>query len=176
MIRLKFTKSELIQNQGATTFCEKITFGSEVFEKMHNLRNLKDVEVSGSIHYDDKSEVADVLLKIKGIMVVPCAITNEDVDYPFDSEGDVIYAFHKVEKDSDIIEAKGDVIELMPQVFQQIILEIPLKVVKEGLKEYPHGNGWEVMKEEDLNREKAKKIDPRMAKLAEFKFDGDEEK
>ena len=171
---MKFSKNEIIQSHNSIEFDDYISFDADIFKKMHNLRNLKDVEVSGSLTYDDSSDLVDAFLHIEGVMVVPCAITNEDVDYPFTAEGDVIYAFHKVDKDGDIIEAKGDVIELMPQVFQTIILEIPLKVVKEGLKEYPKGDGWEVISEEDLEKQKSKEIDPRLAKLAEFKFEDED--
>ena len=104
-------------------------------------------------------------------MVVPCSITNEDVDYPFHTEGSQVFAFHKVSKDSDIIETKGDIVELMPVIFQTIILEVPLKVVKEGLKEYPKGDGWEVIREEDYIKAKKDEIDPRLAKLREFKVE-----
>ena len=59
--------------------------------------------------------------------------------------------------------------ELLPVVFQLILMEVPLKVVKEGIKEYPKGKDWEVVKEEDYQKEKRKEIDPRLAKLKEFK-------
>lgn len=173
MIRLKFSKRDLIQAENNIEFNDTITFEHEVFAKMHNLRDLKNVDISGTLQYDEVSDLATCQLQVSGTMVVPCAITNEDVDYDFETDGDVVYAFHKVEKDGDVIEAKGDVIELLPQVFQLIMLEIPLKVVKEGIKEYPKGDGWEVITEADLEESKKNEIDPRMAKLADFKFEDD---
>ena len=50
-------------------------------------------------------------------------------------------------------------------------MEVPLKVVKEGIKEYPKGDGWEVVKEEDYTKSKKDDIDPRLAKLKEFKLE-----
>ena len=50
-----------------------------------------------------------------------------------------------------------------------ILMEVPLKVVKEGLIEYPKGNGWEVVRESDQVEERP--IDPRLAKLKDFKLD-----
>lgn len=171
MIGLKFSKQEIMQSENGIEFDDTITFDKNDFAKMHSLRDLKNIEVSGNLIYDEKSDLATAHLEIDGTMVVPCAITGDDVDYDFACEGDAIYAFHKVEKDDDIIEAKGDVVELLPQIFQFIILEVPLKVVKPGLKEYPKGDGWEVITEEDLAKEKENRVDPRLAKLAEFKFE-----
>ena len=51
------------------------------------------------------------------------------------------------------------------------MMEVPLKIVKEGLTQYPKGDGWEVVKEEDYIKEKSKEIDPRLAKLKEFKLE-----
>lgn len=172
VILLKWSKNELLNSLNeAIHFSEEITFEKEVFSKMNHLRDLRDIDVSGQIQYDSHSELATCTFEVEGVMIVPCAITNEDVEYPFDCSGSQVFAFHKVSKDEDIIEAKGDVIELMPTIFQTIVLEIPLKVNKEGIKEYPKGEGWEVIKEEDYIKAKSDEIDPRLAKLKEFKIE-----
>lgn len=49
-------------------------------------------------------------------------------------------------------------------------MEVPHKVVKEGV-EYPKGKGWEVVTEDDFNASKKNAIDPRLAKLKEFKIE-----
>lgn len=172
MILLKWSKSELLNSQNETIhFDEEISFEPAVFSKMHHLRDLRDIEVRGEIHYDAHSDLAACTFQVEGVMVVPCSITNDDVDYHFATEHTQMFAFHKVHKDEDIIETKGDVVELMPTIFQTIILEVPLKVVKEGIKEYPKGNGWEVIREEDYIKSKKDEIDPRLAKLREFKIE-----
>ncbi|NBK97381.1 MAG: DUF177 domain-containing protein [Erysipelotrichia bacterium] len=169
---MKWSKNELLNSPNETVhFDEQITFGEEVFSKMHHLRGLRDIEVSGEIHYDTHSDLATCDFEVEGVMIVPCSITNEDVDYPFACDAHQLFAFHKVSKDEDIIETKGDIVELMPTIFQTIILEVPLKVVKEGIKEYPKGKGWEVIREEDYTQKKKDEIDPRLAKLREFKVE-----
>lgn len=45
-------------------------------------------------------------------MVVPCAISLEDVDYPFSIDTDVVFAFYKPEDDEDVVEARKDVADL----------------------------------------------------------------
>ncbi len=100
-------------------------------------------------------------------MILPCSVTNEDVDYAFHTQSLEEFAFEKL-TDEDVHISKGDVVELMPVIFQLILMEIPLKVVKENVQ-YPRGKGWEVMKEEDYQKSKKDEIDPRLAKLKEFK-------
>lgn len=172
MILLKWSKNELLNSPNETIFFnEMIAFDKEAFSKMNHLRGLRDIKVSGKIQYETHSDLATCDFEVEGVMIVPCSITNEDVDYPFECDGIQVFAFHKVGKEEDIIETKGDIIELMPTIFQSIILEVPLKVVKEGLKEYPKGDGWEVIREEDYLKQKKDEIDPRLAKLKEFKIE-----
>ena len=52
-----------------------------------------------------------------------------------------------------------------------IFAEVPLKAVHPDLETYPEGDGWVVMTEEDYINEKSQEIDPRLAKLKDFKFD-----
>lgn len=172
MILLKWSKNELLNSQNETIeFEESISFEPVVFSKMHHLRDLRDIEVRGEIHYDTHSDLAACTFQVEGVMIVPCSITNDDVEYPFVCDHTQMFAFHKVNKDEDIIETKADVIELMPTIFQTIILEVPLKVTKDGIKEYPKGDGWEVIREEDYVKSKKDEIDPRLAKLREFKIE-----
>ena len=137
---------------------------------MNQIRGLQDVTVSGNVHYDTASERVFADLDIEGVMIVPCSITLEDVEYDFHTKSLEVFSFDKVD-DEDVHEVKGDVVELLPVVFQLILMEVPLKVVKKGLKQYPKGDGWEVVKEEDYKKSKKKDIDPRLAKLKEFKVE-----
>ena len=41
--------------------------------------------------------------------------------------------------------------------------------------ELPSGDGWEVLTEEEFGRRKEQKIDPRLAKILEYKAQDDEE-
>lgn len=168
---MKWSRAELLQaNKQTIEFDEEIEFNPAVFAKMHQLRGLQDVTVSGNIHYDTTSERVFADLDIEGVMIVPCSITLEDVEYDFHTQSLEVFSFEKTD-DEEVHEVKGDVVELLPVIFQLILLEVPLKVVKDGLKEYPKGDGWEVVKEEDYVKEKKDEIDPRLAKLKEFKLE-----
>lgn len=170
---MKYSKVELVQAENATIeFNDQITFENSIFKQKNNLRGLSDVTVYGNIHYDHNLDVAIADIEIDGKMIVPCSITLEDVEYDFHTKSLETFSFTKTENE-DVHPTKGDVVELLPVIFQLIILEIPLKVVKPGLKKYPKGDGWEVVKEEDYIKRKAQDLDPRLAKLKEFKLQDD---
>lgn len=169
---MKWSKNELLRApNGLVSFNEELTFGKEAFERSNSLRGLQDVTVSGQLRYEPYNEEVNVNLHIEGVMNVACSITLEDVEIPFTSDSDEIFTFLKNKKDEDIHECKGDVVELLPVIFQLILMEVPLKVVKEGFTDYPKGNGWEVVKEEVHRENKRDVIDPRLAKLKEFKIE-----
>lgn len=168
---MKWSRAQLLQAENCTIyFDETIDFGPEIFAKMNQIRGLQDVTVSGNVHYDTASERVFADLDIEGVMIVPCSITLEDVEYDFHTKSLEVFSFDEVD-DEDVHEVKGDVVELLPVVFQLILMEVPLKVVKKGLKQYPKGDGWEVVKEEDYKKSEKKDIDPRLAKLKEFKVE-----
>ncbi len=172
MILLKWSKQELLNSFNETIiFDEFITFEQRFISKINYLRELQDIEVNGEIRYDAHSDTATCSFEIHGVMIVPCSISNEDVEHQFSTQSSQVFAFHKVDKFEDVIEVKKDVVELMPVIFQNIILEIPLKVVKENITQYPKGKGWEVVKEDTYIKED--EIDPRLAKLREFKIEED---
>lgn len=171
VISLKWTKSELLQAENNTIeFDEMIEFNEADLKKVSHLRKLKDVEVSGDIHYDVSTELAIANIHVRGIMVVPCSISLEDVEVEFDTSSSEVYSFEKNPQDLDIHGTKKDIVELYPAIFQLIVMEIPYKVVKEGV-EYPKGKGWEVVSEEEFNSSKKDEIDPRLAKLKDFKIE-----
>ncbi|MDF9824061.1 uncharacterized protein M2475_000425 [Breznakia sp. PF5-3] len=171
---LKWSKNEILNlHKEPISFDEDISFAKEVFNKNHHLRDLENVNVKGTLRYDVQSDFVTCDMEISGDMILPCAITNEDVRYPFNVETTEVFAFRKVEDNEDIHEAKGDVIELLPIIFQTIMMEVPLKVVKDDVKEYPKGNGWEVIKESDYKNKQEDEVDPRLAKLKEFKIEED---
>ena len=168
---MKWSKAEFLQAENGTIdLDDTISFEPAVFAKMHQIRGLQDVTVSGNIHYDTDSDRVFADLDISGVMIVPCSITLEDVEYDFHTKSLEVFSFEKTD-DEDVHEVKGDVVELLPVIFQLILMEVPLKIVKKGLKQYPKGDGWEVVKEEDYEKAKSDEIDPRLAKLKEFKLE-----
>lgn len=104
---------------------------------------------------------------VSGSMVCPCAISNEDVYIPISIQEDVIFnGDEEYEFDSEL--------DVKALVYDFISKEIPIKVVKSGKIEYPIGDGWKVMTEDELVKERQQNLDPRWAKLQEFTSDKEE--
>ncbi len=159
---------ELI-NQPDVEIDERLTFDLGHFNKFDRLKDLRNVTVKGNGHYDCSLQRFKCILDLAGEMVVPCAVTLEDVVVDFDFDAELEYSFLSTD-DEDVIECKKDFLDLTPHVFQLIFAEVPLKVVKEGIT-YPKGDGWEVLTEEEYRQQTKDTIDPRLAKLRDFKFD-----
>ena len=138
---MKYSLQWIIKHKGTFDFEEEITFPCEMFEKYAHINGLKDVIVSGTGNLDTRDKRLYVDLNIKGTMILPCALTLEDVDYPFD-------------------------IDSTPVVFSNIMLEVPMRVVKDDANIKESGKGWKILDGQEDNDEEY--IDPRLAKLKDY--------
>jgi len=168
---VKFKKSDVLNSIETIEFEEKLTFDSNAFINFSRLNSLEDCEVFGTLFYDDEMDVVEADLHVEGIMICPCAITNEDVEFPFELDSFELFKFSKT-KDEKIHHVAGETLDLYPIIFQLILSEVPIKVVKDNV-EYPKGKDWEILTEAEYEEEKGKEIDPRLAKLKQLKFDNE---
>ena len=168
MIFLKWNLQWIVkQKDGCFDFDETLSFPSEMFHNLSQINGLKYVHVTGHVSLDTKNRQLYVDFKVKGQMILPCAVSLEDVDYPFEIDSTAIFAFYKPQDDEDVIEVKRDTVELTPVIFQEIMMDVPMRVVKDGATLKTKGNGWKVLNEED-EREDEDYIDPRLAKLKDY--------
>ena len=161
---MKITRRELLNIQGRKEY--DYHMDQEIFRDDPFLRMLENVDARIVLYYDALDEL-HASVDISGNMVCPCAITLEDVRVPFEISDDTRLSFID-EEDSYFIEKELDVWELC---LSFILPEVPIKVVKSDEIEYPRGDGWRVMTEEAYEESKKQEIDPRWAKLKEYKFD-----
>ena len=103
---MKYSLQWIIKHKGTFDFEEEITFPCEMFEKYAHINGLKDVIVSGTGNLDTRDKRLYVDLNIKGTMILPCALTLEDVDYPFDIDSTEVFSFEKPDPLEDVHEAK----------------------------------------------------------------------
>lgn len=160
------------QKDGCFQFDETLSFPSEMFHHLSQINGLNDVHVTGHGRMDAKNRQLYVEFQAKGQMILPCAISLENVDYPFDIQSSVTFAFYKPEDDEDVVEVKRDTADLTPVVFQEIMMEVPMRVVKEGATLKTEGQGWKVLNEEETSEDEDY-IDPRLAKLKDYFKDKD---
>ena len=104
-------------------------------------------------------------------MTLPCAVTLDDVEYPFDYDSIEIFVLDAdlYEEGEDEYLVTGTTIELAPIIWQNILLQKPLRVVKEGAYEEMKKQGIEFETEEDLHESEPEvKVDPRLAVLSKL--------
>ena len=119
--------------------------------KMTQIRELKDVKFVGSILKlcDGDYQITG---NLAGIMVLPDDITLEDVEVKFASEIEENFSEfgNTEEKILEIVQNRLDITEFL---WQNILVEIPLKVVSDKNKGLTlEGNGWRLITEEELEK------------------------
>ena len=122
--------------------------------KNTDIRKLENVSFNGKIYFD-----FDDNLKIEGIcsgiMILPDSITLEDIEYPFSFEIDYIIDENN-EEIKEYYEKLKNTLDIMGILWQNIVLEVPIRVTKTDKPNKTKGDGWE------LYDEFSKKDDPRL--------------
>lgn len=114
------------------------------YYKDTEILELKDIKVNGSITYPaDDNLLLDI--KVNGIMVIPDSVTLDAVDYNFSIEiSENVY--EKLENDQFTL----DIIEIL---WENIVLEIPIRF--SIVDDYTNlaGDGWKVISEDDIEKD-----------------------
>ena len=127
--------------------------------KNTDIRRISPVKVEGYIFNNE--EEYELYITIKGTMILPCARTLKDVEYPFSNEIDEIIG----ENDDNSLEINQNRLDIFPIVWQNILVDVPLRVLAPDASDEPvDGDGWRLITE-DTNEEV---IDPRLAKLKDY--------
>ncbi|MDD2203326.1 MAG: YceD family protein [Bacilli bacterium] len=139
-----------------------VIFDKNIFNDTE-IRALSEVQVKGKISLEEDSTYS-ILLNVKGEMILPCSISLKDVKYPFDIE--IVENIDPNDAESeDYLRIIDNSIDIMPIIWQNIVVEIPMKVVSPDLVDVKlEGDGWKLLTEE----EKMKELDPRLDKLRDL--------
>lgn len=141
---------------------------SEIPEYM-GIRAISEIDVDGKLIFDPYSKHLLVDVHLSGELTLICSISAKDVPFDFETEGHLVYGFDANE-DKEILPIDTDELDLNPDFLDLIWCEVPSLVISDEVKELPHGQHWEVVRESDyVAREK--EPDERLAKLKEFKFE-----
>lgn len=114
------------------------------------LLDLKDVMVDGTIFLDSFDEY-QISLEIHGTMILACAITLKPVSYPFhiEVEGNVEELMNEIDEN---VKKSENSIDIFPIIWENILMEIPLRVVAEDAREVTMaGEGWKFVS--DTNKQ-----------------------
>ncbi|MCA1029957.1 DUF177 domain-containing protein [Bacillus timonensis] len=167
---MKWSISQLNQLQHKGLSIDEYVDVSDIKDIDSTIRGIDPVHVTGRA--DLSSAKATFHLTISGSMTLPCSRTLVDVNYPFNLKTTETFLLRQTldyEADEEEIHlVQGDVVDLLPIIKENILLEIPMQVFSndqhvEGAAPQ-EGKDWVVITEED----KRNQIDPRLAGLAKL--------
>lgn len=128
---------------------DKISIKKDIIFDHTYLENT-DISSLENVHFDGEiCESSDTSIHLKGIlkgtMIIEDAISLENVDYDFSCEID--------ENLDEFLKNNQNSIDILEVLWQNIVLEIPLKYTKvEDLSKY-QGDGWKVISEDEVKRD-----------------------
>ena len=125
----------------------------------NDIKDISKVAVNGNITNDGYMLSLD--LNIKCTLTLICSISLKDVKYEINTDIE-----EEISEDSDEnMKILNNSIDLLPIIWQNILMEIPIKVVSPDIEEKNvYGNGWKFITDEEEDNE----IDPRLSKLKDF--------
>lgn len=118
-----------------------VTFPKEEYNHS-DIIDLKDVWVNGTISINTSDEL-ECNFKVKGDMILEDSISLEEISYPFTCE-----ICEKIEENEENFENRLDI---LPILWENIVLEVPLRFTKEEDLSKFSGDGWKIISEEELN-------------------------
>ena len=110
--------------------------------KDSSILELKNIEISNSL-IKKIEEDYEISLDIKGEMLINDSITLESVWYPFNIEIN--------EKLDEFVEKDKKHLDLLEFLWQNIVLEVPLRYTVVSDYESYQGDGWKLVSEEELD-------------------------
>ncbi len=131
----------------------KISFGEE-FLKLSQIKELNDVLVKGRIYYGTTKEVI-LDCTVEGSMKLVDYNTGELIDYPFNTKVEEVLASDSF-FDEENSKNKQNNLDLKEILWQNIVLEVPIRASLTNEVLTKKGEGWE------LKDEFSKKDDPRL--------------
>ena len=115
----------------------QVSFPKEDLNKA-GILDMKKVNVKGNLTYNE-----EYILKvnIKGEMTLPCSLTLEPVNYPFDIDID-----ENIDEFIENSKKTQKTIDILPIIWENILMEIPMKVISPNAKNMKtKGEGWELI-------------------------------
>ncbi len=123
---------------GKLTINEEAEINPELYHKM-NVNNMDKVKIEGEIIVNYENNI-EINLDANGKFIMPSEISGDDVEVPFNTH-----------IEEEILENSLNnefYLDLSDILWENIVLEIPFKVIKKGEKiECQQGEGWQLSEE-----------------------------
>ena len=149
---------EIKKNAGGLQFDQDFDFAQELQERNREVLDIQNIVARGQAQYENGLYFLDYTLTYK------ITLASSRSMAPVDREE--AYTVHEVFVQKDLLEDdlvlpfEGDSIDLAASVADNILLHIPLKVLtpeEEAGASMPTGNDWQVLTEEDYQKQQMEK-------------------
>ena len=135
------TKSEIEIN-------ETLEFTEETL-KPTEIKRLENIKATGTITRIE-NDIYHLTLNITGKMILLCARSLEEVIYPINIFIDKNLSNDELSEEKQVIFQNS--LDIFSIVWENIVLEVPLRVIKEEASFLKEGNGWSLIDEEEQKR------------------------
>lgn len=156
---MKFNKSAITPRE--MKVLEEVISFKDVKKPLLGLNN---IHVKATIFSDN--HLINVAFEINGIAQVECAYTLEAVDYPLSFTESIDIS--EDENNLDAYYIKENTVYLDPIILDLIMGEIPTRVIKKGAKLPKEGEGYRVLSEDELKKQKEEEYNPAFDKLKDL--------
>lgn len=139
--RLKSGLDDYINIDEVYSFSKEELDGTDIIK-------LDDVSITGDILKNSIDEYI-IDIDVSGVMVLPCAVTLKPVNYKFSTKfsGNLENLYEEIGKK---YENNQKSIDILPIIWENILMEIPIRVVSDELNDFEiKGNGWELITDEE---------------------------
>ena len=167
---MKFSIDEIkIQSiQTAFSFHKDIDV-SEVKEMNEEIIDITPVTVSGTCVVDKDEFIFSFTME--GTVILPCARTLVEVEVPFSYDATEVYSAKEHitadEMEEEVHSIEGYIIDLRPQIIEQIVLQLPYRVFSDE-EMIEDGEGWNYFNETEQKQLQRESSDPRLSKLKQL--------
>ena len=169
---MKWQIAELIKEQTKEIQVDEEVDFSDAVRQNPDIKNMSKVHVKGKGFIDTTTRTVAFDLTIKGKMTLSCALTLDDVSYPYEATISPTFTWDLERYDENYADYLiKDTIELASVIWQEIFIQIPLRVVKDGAYDELDRQGIEILTAEDLKKETEITDDPRFSVLKGLKFE-----
>lgn len=128
---------------------ELIVFDEEIL-KTTEIKRLEDVKAKGKVSRLE-NEVYHLTLNITGKMILLCARSLEEVEYPINISIDKNIEEGINTEEKQVIYQNG--LDIFSIIWENIVLEVPLRVIKEDATYLQEGDGWSLVMDNKIKND-----------------------
>ena len=152
-----------------TQFKEDVYFNDEKFKTLFPLEEIKVAHVLADVaRYEDFIEVD---LKITAEVTLICSYTLKPFPSKLHTDDELHFASYADEEDYELLEYRGNVIDLDPYILDAVSASVPLSPKAPGAKLPSGGKGYSVITEEEEAKEREERGNGKFDALLDLDLD-----